>query len=98
MKIDVRDEDLTSMDRLQLSVMLDDRLHRRAWRFVKRVLRTAHALAKDPRLPKWLRILFAIGCVQIPVLPFDEVALVLAVAIIAIRHRPVLRDAWATTA
>lgn len=70
---------------------------RQIWAFVKHVLRTGHALAKDSRLPKWLRILFVIGCVQIPVLPFDEIALVIATAIIAIRHRPVLWDAWAQT-
>lgn len=66
--------------------------------FIARVLRTAHSLARDPRLPRWLRILFLIGCVQIPVLPFDEIALVLATAILAINHRPILRDAWATAA
>lgn len=64
--------------------------------FLARVLRTAHSLAKDSRLPKWLRVLFLVGCVQIPVLPFDEIALVLATAILAINHRPILRDAWAS--
>ncbi len=70
---------------------------RRVGRFLRRVLRTARALATDKRLPRWLRVLFVVGCVQIPVLPFDEIALVLAVSVMAVWHRPVFRAAWETS-
>lgn len=71
---------------------------KRALRFARRVLRTAHSLARDSRLPKWLRVLFLIGCVQVPFLPFDEIALVAATAVLLISHRPILRDAWTRAA
>jgi hypothetical protein len=67
---------------------------RRAWRLVKRSIRTGRLLATDRGLPLWLRILFVIGCIQIPVLPFDEIALVLAVGIMAVFYRQTLRLAW----
>lgn len=66
----------------------------RCWAFVKRVMRCGKALAKDQHLPKWLRVLFVVGCIQIPVLPFDEIALALAVGIMAVFYRPQLRGAW----
>jgi hypothetical protein len=61
-------------------------------------VRTGRTLATDRRLPRWLRVLFAVGCIQIPVLPFDEIALVLAVSILLVRHRPILREAWQRSA
>jgi hypothetical protein len=73
---------------------LIDRL-RAGWRLFRRALRTARTLATSRRLPAWLRVLLMIGCVQIPVLPFDEIALALALGIIAVFYRPVLRTAWA---
>lgn len=60
----------------------------------RRLLKCGRTLATDRRLPRWLRVLFLIGCVQVPFLPFDEVALALAVGIIALRHRALLREAW----
>lgn len=68
---------------------------RRLWRWIKRVIRAGKRLATDNTLPWWLRVLFVIGCIQIPVLPFDEIALVLAVGITAMFHRPALLRAWA---
>ena len=65
--------------------------------FVRRVLRTARALATDRRLPTWLRVLFIVGCVQIPVLPIDEIALCVAVGILLVFHRPLLAETWART-
>lgn len=65
--------------------------------FVRRVLRTARSLATDKRLPAWLRVLFVVGCVQIPVLPIDEIALCAAVGILLIFHRPLLAETWAKT-
>jgi hypothetical protein len=67
---------------------------RRGWRLVTRSIRTGRILATDRGLPLWLRILLVIGCIQIPVLPFDEIALVLAVAIMAVFYRATLRLAW----
>lgn len=68
---------------------------RPVWRFIKRVIRTGVRMAKSRHLPWWLRVLFVIGCVQIPLLPFDEIALVMAVGIAAIFYRPALLAAWA---
>jgi hypothetical protein len=67
---------------------------RRTWRTIKRSVRTGKILATDRGLPVWLRVLFIIGCIQIPVLPFDEIALVLAVAIMAVFYRSTMRLAW----
>jgi hypothetical protein len=67
----------------------------------RRRLRTSAAfvlLATDRRIPTWLRVLFVIGCVQIPVLPIDEIALCLAVGILLVFHRPLLVEAWTRTA
>jgi hypothetical protein len=55
--------------------------------------RAAKILATSRDLPRLLRILFVIGCVQIPVLPFDEIALAIALAWLAIFHRSTLRAA-----
>lgn len=71
---------------------------RKAWAMVRRALRCAHSLARSNKLPKWLRILFVIGCVQIPVLPVDELALLAAIAIMAVFYRPTLRAAWTESA
>jgi hypothetical protein len=71
---------------------------RKAWAMVRRALRCAHTLARSNKLPRWLRILFIIGCVQIPVLPVDELALLAAIAIMAVFYRPTLRAAWADSA
>lgn len=59
---------------------------------IRRAMRIARALATDSRIPRWLRILLAIGCVQIPVLPVDEICLAAALIILAARYRPVLLD------
>lgn len=59
---------------------------------VRRGVRIARALATDKRLPRWLRLLFAVGMVQIPVLPTDEIALALALAIVMLRYRRTVAD------
>lgn len=71
---------------------------RRTWQFIRRALRCAHTLARSDKLPRWLRVLFIIGCVQIPVLPIDELALIAAVGIMAVFYRPQLTHAWAESA
>lgn len=72
---------------------------RRLWlvAFFKRVIRTARALALEPRVPRWTRVLFVLGCLPIPFCPIDEVFLVLAVLVLAVRHRPLLREHWELT-
>lgn len=71
---------------------------RRAWSFVKHVMRAGKALATHKGLPLWLRILFIVGCIQIPVLPFDEIALALAVGIASVFYRPTLVSVWRASA
>jgi hypothetical protein len=68
----------------------------RGWHAFRRVLRALRQLATDKRIPRWVRVLLLVGCVQIPVLPIDEIALVLALTIIAVWYRPPLRDALRT--
>lgn len=63
---------------------------------IRRALRAAKSLSRDKRLPKWLRVLFVIGCVQIPVLPTDEVAMAIALTVLWFRHRAILLEAWLT--
>lgn len=61
--------------------------------FTKRVIRTGKTLARDERIPNWLRWLFIFGVAPVPLF-LDEVALVLAVGILAIAHRALLAEAW----
>ncbi len=56
-------------------------------------LRAARILATSQDLPWLLRILFVVGLIQIPVLPFDEIALAIALAWLALWHRDTLRGA-----
>lgn len=69
---------------------------RRALAAVRRYWQAARQLATDKRIPAWVRILLAIGCVQVPFLPFDEIALATALIIIAVRYRAPLADAVKT--
>ena len=71
---------------------------RQLGRFLARVVRCGRTLATDRRLPWWLRALFVVGCIQIPVLPVDEIALCVAVTILAVAYRPLLISAWKETA
>jgi hypothetical protein len=71
-------------------------LPRRAWRAVRIGLKAARILATSKALPLPLRILLVIGCIQIPVLPVDEIALAIALAWLALRHRGTLAAAFAT--
>jgi hypothetical protein len=51
------------------------------------------ALARDGRLPRWLRALAAVGLAPIPG-PFDELVLLLVAAILWLGYRERLRAAW----
>lgn len=44
-------------------------------------------------LPKWVTVFLAVGLLPIPG-PVDEVALVVALAVLVIRHRPLVRVCW----
>lgn len=61
---------------------------------IRRTLRTARSLATDQRVPRWLRWLFLFGLLPIPVIPIDELALVVALGILATFHRDLVTDAW----
>lgn len=58
-------------------------------------LRASRILATDSDLPLVLRVLFIVGCVQVPFLPFDEIALAVALGWLLIFHRASLRSAVA---
>lgn len=45
-------------------------------------------------LPWWLAALLIIGCIQVPFLPTDELALAAALLILWFRYRPLLRVCW----
>jgi hypothetical protein len=66
---------------------------KRVVRAVRIAFRAARILATDPQLPWLLRILFVIGCVQIPVCPVDEVAMALALGWLFLFHRDRLAHA-----
>jgi hypothetical protein len=64
-----------------------------AWPRLRRTLRAVRLLARDQRLPRWLRGLAAIGVAPIPG-PFDEAVLLVVAAILWIGYRERLRAAW----
>ena len=64
---------------------------RKAWRTVRIALLAARMLVTVRKaLPWWLAVLIVFGALPIPG-PVDNVALVVAVAILAIFYRPLLR-------
>lgn len=68
-----------------------------AWHYratLKCWIRAVKQLARDPRIPRWLRIAMLLMFVPIPG-PFDEIVALLAFGIIAVCYRPPLRDALA---
>ena len=65
----------------------------RVGRFARPV-RAAKLVARDPRIPRWLKWLAALGVLPVPG-PFDEVVLIVVLAILLARHRAPVRDAWA---
>ena len=62
-------------------------------RRVKRLARAVRLLARDGKLPRWLRGLAAVGLAPLPG-PFDEVVLVVVAAILWLGYRERLRAAW----
>ena len=60
---------------------------------MKRTLRAVRLLARDGRLPRWLRGLAAVGLAPIPG-PVDELVLLVVAAILWLGYRDRLRAAW----
>ena len=61
--------------------------------FARHAARAVRLLARDGRLPRWLRVLAAVGLAPVPG-PFDEIVLLVVAAILWLRHRERLRAAW----
>jgi hypothetical protein len=63
----------------------------------KRIARAVRVLARDDKLPRWLRGLAAVGLAPLPG-PFDEVVLILVAAMLWLGYRDRLRAAWRDSA
>lgn len=66
-------------------------------RFIRRVVRAVRLLARDGDLPRWLRVLAAVGLAPVPG-PFDELVLLVVAAILWLGYRDRLRAAWQKSA
>jgi hypothetical protein len=66
-------------------------------RFFRRTFRTAKLVERDPRIPRPLKWLAALGLLPVPG-PFDEAVLVVVAAFLFVFKRDVLREAWAAAA
>ncbi len=64
---------------------------------MKRLARAVRLLARDGKLPRWLRGLAAVGLAPLPG-PFDEVVLLVVAAILWLGYRERLRAAWRDSA
>jgi hypothetical protein len=64
-----------------------------AMRFIRRAVRAVRVLARDDGLPRWLRVLAALGLAPVPG-PFDELVLLVVAAILWLGYRERLREAW----
>ena len=64
---------------------------------MRRALRAARLLARDPRVPRPLRWLAGLGLLPIPG-PVDEALLLIAASLVALFHREPVRDAWQAAA
>ena len=64
---------------------------------MRRLIGAVRLLARDGRIPRPLRGLVAFGLLPLPG-PLDELALLVAAALLWVFHRRVLREAWAVAA
>ena len=64
---------------------------------MRRLVRAVRVLARDGRIPAPLRGLAAFGLLPLPG-PLDEAALLLAGVVLWLAYRPLLREAWASSA
>jgi hypothetical protein len=60
---------------------------------IRRSARAVRILARDGKLPRWLRGLAVLGVAPIPG-PFDELVLLIVAAILWVGYRERLRAAW----
>jgi hypothetical protein len=60
---------------------------------LRRILRAVRLLARDGRIPRWLRGLAAVGLAPIPG-PVDEFVLLVVAAVLWLGYRDRLRAAW----
>jgi hypothetical protein len=60
---------------------------------IARLVRAVKILARDGRVPRWLRWLVAAGLLPVPG-PVDEAALLVAALLLFARHPDAMRDAW----
>ena len=58
------------------------------------MVRAMKLLARDTRVPRWLRWIAAIGLLPIPG-PVDEAVLVLVAPVFVVFYREPMREAWA---
>jgi hypothetical protein len=65
--------------------------------FLRRTFRAAKLVARDPRIPRPLKWLAAVGLLPLPG-PFDEAVLVVVASLLFAFKRDVLREAWAAAA
>ena len=66
---------------------------RRVARFLERTIRAVRLAARDPRIPKPLRVLAGFGLLPIPG-PVDEAVLLVVAVPLALLYREPLADAW----
>lgn len=59
-----------------------------------RPLRAAKLVARDPRVPRWLKLLALLGALPVPG-PFDELVLVVVLVLLLARHRDHVMEVWA---
>ena len=66
---------------------------RKARLFFARTVQAGRILARDERVPRWLRWLVVLGLLPIPG-PVDELVLLLAAPLLFLFARGPMRDAW----
>ena len=68
---------------------------RKSWRTLRTAILAGRMLLTVRKaLPWWLTGLLVIGCIQVPFLPTDELALAAALSVLWFRYRPLLRVCW----
>ena len=61
---------------------------------VKRLIRCARLLSRDPRVPRWAKVAFTVSLLPIPG-PFDEVMGGCVAGVLWLTNRALIREAWA---
>lgn len=66
---------------------------RRPGALARRTLRAMRIVARDRRIPRWLRVVLGVGLLPIPG-PVDEAVLLVAAPIAWLLYRGPLAEAW----